>query len=83
MPLAPEKKIPLIEDLNKGQKEYNEGKSPKNKKLIADLKDKKEYVIHERLLLYYIDLGFKIYKIHRIISFRDVLTHSISHFVSG
>ena len=71
MPLAPEKKIPLIKDLNTGQQEYNDGKSPKNKKLIADCKDKKEYVIHERLLLYYIDLGLKIKKVHRIISFRE------------
>ena len=71
MPLAPEKKIPLTKDLNIGQQEYNDGKSPKNKKLIADCKDKKEYVIHERLLLYYIKLGLKIKKIHRIISFRE------------
>ena len=40
-------------------------------KLILDLKDKKKYVIHYKLLEYYIQLGLKVTHIHRIISFRQ------------
>ena len=70
-PLAPEKKVVDVKDLNKWQKDYLEDRSPKIPKLICDLKDKKNYVIHSRLLNYYQKLGLEVTKIHRIISFRE------------
>ena len=38
-------------------------------KLILDLYDKKEYIVHYDILKYYISLGIKVTKIHSIISF--------------
>jgi hypothetical protein len=76
-PLAPERKTISPNDLNKWQVEFlktdNEGKpiSSKIPKLLCTLNNKKEYVIHERLLNLYISYGLKITKIHKIISFRE------------
>ncbi|XP_075163030.1 uncharacterized protein LOC142235654 [Haematobia irritans] len=41
----------------------------KCKKLIADFEDKRKYVIHYRSLQQCIDLGLKLEKLHRIVSF--------------
>ncbi len=71
MPLAPEKKIPQLENLNKWQKDYVNGKQTKTPKLICDLYDKKIYVIHQELLNYYVSLGMEIVKVNRVISFRE------------
>ena len=38
-------------------------------KLILDLYDKKEYIVHYDILKYYISLGIKVTKIHSLISF--------------
>ena len=38
-------------------------------KLIPTLCDKKEYVVHDRNLQLYLDLGLKLKKIHRVLSF--------------
>ena len=76
-PLAPEKKSILPEDLNEWQKKFlstdadGKPKASKIKKLIVDLKDKKEYVVHERNLMFYTDMGMKVTKVHSIISFRE------------
>ena len=47
----------------------NNLKLGKEKKLILDLNDKKEYIVHYEILKYYIHLGIKVTKIHSIISF--------------
>ena len=41
------------------------------KKLIPNLGDTIEYVIHYENLLYYLSLGMKLTKIHRILSFKQ------------
>ena len=41
------------------------------KKLILDLSNKVEYVVHYKNLLYYLSLGMKLVKIHRILSFKQ------------
>ena len=41
------------------------------KKLIPSLGDKVEYVVHCRNLKYYLSLGMKLVKIHRILSFKQ------------
>src|SRR5438093_1945582 len=46
-------------------------KVPKTEKLICDMKDKKNYIIHHRILKYYMSLGLKVSKVHRVISFKE------------
>ena len=41
------------------------------KKLIPNLGDKVKYVVHCKNLQYYLSLGMKLVKIHRILSFRQ------------
>ena len=41
------------------------------KKLILDLSNKVEYVVHYKNLLYYLSLGMKLVKIYRILSFKQ------------
>ena len=41
------------------------------KKLIPNLKDKVKYVVHYKNLQYYLSLGMKLIKIHRILSFKQ------------
>ena len=41
------------------------------KKLIPNLSDKVKYVVHYKNLQYYLSLGMKLVKIHRILSFRQ------------
>ena len=40
------------------------------KKLIPNLYDKIRYPIHYKKLIYYLSLGMKLVKIHRILSFK-------------
>ena len=73
-PLAPEKIKVDENELSNLQKEYLEVENKKVgnvSKLILNLKDKKNYVIHYKLLRYYEELGLKIKKIHNIISFKQ------------
>ena len=39
--------------------------------MIPNLKDKVKYVVHYKNLRYYLSLGIKLVKIHRILSFRQ------------
>ena len=48
-------------------------KVDKTSKLILNLKDKKNYVVHCKLLKYYEYLELKVKKIYRIISFKQSL----------
>ena len=40
-------------------------------KLILNLKNKNKYIIHHKLLKYYEELGLKVSKVHRVISFNQ------------
>ena len=42
-----------------------------NKKLICDWSDKKNYLIHYRMLKFYVRHGMVVDKVHEIISFRQ------------
>ena len=41
------------------------------KKLIPNLSDKIRYVIHYKNLIYYLSLGMKLVKIHRVLTFKQ------------
>ena len=58
-----------ISDYSRDFLKQHNNKLGKVKKLILDLHDKKEYIVHYDILKYYISLGIKVTKIHSIISF--------------
>ena len=71
-PLAPEKMLVREEMLSDYSREIlgREGmKIGKVQKLIPNLRDKKEYVLHYRNLQLYLSLGLKLTKIHRALEF--------------
>ncbi len=70
-PLAPVKRKVEYEELSDYQKEtFGENFAPQEK-LICDWKDKKNYLVHYRLLKFYLRMGMKVEKIHRIIQFNQ------------
>ena len=71
-PLAPEKMKINEKDLSNYQKNLL-GDKPvgKEEKLLLTLYDKKKYVIHYSILKEYIQLGMKVKKVHRTISFEE------------
>ena len=77
-PLAPEIMNVNVNMLSDYQKQvfkiYYDGKSPKDEKtskLILNLKDKEKYVVHIKTLQYYLKMGMKMTKVHRIIKFQQ------------
>ena len=72
LPPAPEKMFIPSDKLSPYQKrKLNNKPRPKVDKLILTLSDKKNYVIHYRLLQLYIKLGVKITQFHRVISYKQ------------
>ena len=69
MPLSRQIKQYEISDYSRSFLKYNNIKLGKEEKLILDLNNKKEYIVHYDILKYYISLGIKVTKIHSIISF--------------
>ena len=71
LPFAPENKSISKDDFGP----YMISIMPKNyvshKKLICDWTDKKNYLVHCRMLKFYIRHGMKIKKVHRVISFKQ------------
>ena len=76
-PLAPEIMnitADMLSDVQKQiYKEYNNGNDPKDEKtnkLILNVMDKQNYVLHIDVLKFYLKQGIKIKKINRVIEFR-------------
>ena len=64
--LSPMQQKQLIE--MKGEKR---AKSYKSEKLVATLGDKKKYIVHFKTLKLYLELGLKLAKVHRVLSFNQ------------
>ena len=70
-PFAPVNNKIDPENFNDYMKEIKPDTYTQNKKLICDWSDKKNYLIHYRMLKFYIRHGMIVDKVHEIISFRQ------------
>ena len=70
-PFCPENKKIDPNKYNENMKSTKPEKYTKTKKLICDWTDKKKYLIHYRMLKFYIRHGMRVEKIHEIISFKQ------------
>ena len=73
-PFFPESKCPTpsdwtVEQIQKIDPTYDPDRPAKTKKLVLDFEDKKEYVVHYRMLKLGLRHGIRIVKLHRVISF--------------
>ena len=59
-----------INDNELGYRERDGGKA-RSKKLILDQNNKTEYMVHYRMLKFYVKMGVKVTKIHRVIKFKQ------------
>ena len=58
-----------INDNELSYKEREKGRA-KTEKLILDQNNKTEYMVHYRMLKFYVKLGVKVTKFHRVIKFK-------------
>ncbi len=71
-PMAPENKSVKYSDLSDFQKKcISEKDHCTVPKLISDMTDKFQYVVHAQNLKYYLQFGYKITKIHRIVTYKQ------------
>ena len=70
-PFAPENKTISKDDFGPYMKSIMPKNYVSHKKLICDWTDKKNYLIHYRMLKFYIRHGMKINKVHSVISFKQ------------
>ena len=59
-----------INDNDLGYRERETG-SARTEKLILDQNNKTEYMVHYRMLKFYVKMGVKVTKIHRVIKFKQ------------
>ena len=70
-PFAPINKKIIPDNFNDYMKEIKPDNHIQTKKLICDWSDKKNYLIHYRMLKFYIRHGMIIGKVHNVISFKQ------------
>ena len=70
-PFCPENKKINPDKYNEYMKSIKPENYTKSKKLICDWSDKKKYLIHYRMLKFYVRHGMIVEKIHEIISFKQ------------
>ena len=70
-PFAPENKKNNPDNFNDYMKENKPDNYTSTKKLICDWSDQKNYLVHYRMLKFYIKHGMIIGKVHNIISFKQ------------
>ena len=70
-PFAPENRKKIPDNFNDYMKEIKPDIYTSTKKLICDWSDKKNYLIHYRMLKFYIRHGMIIDKVHNVISFKQ------------
>ena len=70
-PFAPVNKKNNPDDFSEYMKEIKPDTYTKTKKLICDWSDKKNYLIHYRMLKFYVRHGMIVDKVHNVISFRQ------------
>ena len=70
-PFAPIKRNIKYEELSPWQQAKNPKKKSSSEKLICDQHDKDKYLVHYRLLQFYVNHGMEIMKVHNIISFKQ------------
>ena len=68
--LAPMPNKRKINDNELGYRERDGGKA-RSEKLILDQNNKTEYMVHYRMSKFYVKMGVKVTKIHRIIKFKQ------------
>ena len=64
-------KKPNPDSFNDYMKEFKPDSYTPTKKLICDWSDEKNYLVHYRMLKFYIRQGMIVDKVHEIISFRQ------------
>ena len=70
-PFAPENKKINRDTFNDYMKEIEPDNYTSTKKLICDWSDKKNYLVHYRMLKFYVRHGMIVDKVHEIISFKQ------------
>ena len=65
--------MPNKREINDDEVEYREREKNKTKteKLILDQNNKTEFMVHYRMLKFYVKMGLKVTKTHRVIKFKQ------------
>ena len=69
-PFAPEKKY-ITDDFSEYMQKIKPNTYTQNKKLICDWSDQKNYLVHYRMLKFYVRHGMKVEKVHSVISIKQ------------
>ena len=70
-PFCPENKFSPQDKFSEYMKKMKQDSHAKCKKLICDWTDKKKYLVHYRMLKFYVRHGMIVEKVHEVISFRQ------------